>query len=52
MASFVAPQLAAWSYWGAKTEFAALLASKAMTDPASQFANANYLQRANEATTQ
>jgi hypothetical protein len=52
MASFVAPQLADWGYWGAKTEFQALLRSQTIKDPASQFAIANYLQRAADAATQ
>jgi hypothetical protein len=46
MAGFVAQQLADWNYWDAATEYAALLASDAVKDPASQFAVVNYLQRA------
>jgi hypothetical protein len=46
MAGFVAPQLADWSYWDAATEYAALLKSNAITDPGSEFAVVNYLQRA------
>jgi hypothetical protein len=46
MAGFVAPQLAEWSYWDAAAEYAALLASNAIPDPASEFAIAIYLQRA------
>ena len=46
MAGFVAQQLADWDYWDATTEYAALLASDAVKDPASHFAVVNYLQRA------
>ncbi|MDL2410075.1 hypothetical protein PY650_31560 [Rhizobium calliandrae] len=46
MAGFVALQLADWNYWDAATEYAALLKSDAVKDPASQFAVVNYLQRA------
>jgi hypothetical protein len=46
MAGFVAPQLADWDYWDAATEYAALLTSNAIRDPASEFAVATYLQRA------
>jgi hypothetical protein len=46
MAGFVAPQLADWNYWDAKEEFAALLKSHAIKDPASEFAVNNYLQSA------
>jgi hypothetical protein len=46
MAGFVAPQLADWDYWDATTEYAALLKSNAIKDPASEFAVVNYLQRA------
>jgi hypothetical protein len=46
MAGFVAPQLADWDYWDAATEYAALLKSNAIKDPASEFAVVNYLQRA------
>jgi hypothetical protein len=46
MAGFVAPQLADWNYWDATTEYAALLKSNAIKDPASEFAIVNYLQRA------
>jgi hypothetical protein len=49
MAGFVAPQLTEWSYWDAATEYAALLASNAIPDPASEFAIAIYLQRAADA---
>ena len=35
MAGFVAEQLADWDYWDATTEYAALLASDAVKDPAS-----------------
>lgn len=46
MAGFVAQQLADWDYWDAATEYAALLKSNTITDPASHFAVVNYLQRA------
>ena len=46
MAGFVAQQLADWDYWDAATEYAALLASDAVKDPASHFAVVNYLQHA------
>jgi hypothetical protein len=46
MAGFVAPQLGDWNYWDATTEYAALLKSNAIKDPASEFAVVNYLQRA------
>jgi hypothetical protein len=46
MAGFVAQQLADWDYWDAATEYAALLKSNTITDPASEFAVVNYLQRA------
>ena len=46
MAGFVAQQLADWDYWDAATEYAALLKSNAIKDPASEFAVVNYLQRA------
>jgi hypothetical protein len=50
MSGFVAPQLADWDYWDAATEYAALLKSNAIKDPASEFAVVNYLQRAASAT--
>jgi hypothetical protein len=46
MAGFVAPQLADWEYWGVTAEYAALLQSHAIKDPASELAVVNYLQRA------
>jgi hypothetical protein len=46
MAGFVAPQLAEWDYWDVTEEYTALLKSKAIKDPASEFAVVNYLQRA------
>jgi hypothetical protein len=46
MSGFVAPQLADWNYWGVATEYAALLKSNAIKDPASEFAVKSYLQRA------
>jgi hypothetical protein len=46
MAGFVAPQLAEWNYWDATMEYAALLKSNAIKDPASEFAIVNYLQSA------
>jgi hypothetical protein len=49
MAGFVAHQLTEWGYWGAATEYAALLQSNAITDPASEFAVTIYLQHAADA---
>jgi hypothetical protein len=46
MAGFVATQLADWNYWGAATDYMALLKSNTIKDPGSQFAVVNYLQRA------
>jgi hypothetical protein len=46
MAGFVAPQLADWNYWDAATEYATLLKSNVIKDPASEFAIVTYLQRA------
>jgi hypothetical protein len=46
MAGFVAAQLADWDYWGLTTEYAALLKSNAIKDPASELAVVSYLQRA------
>jgi hypothetical protein len=46
MAGFVAQQLADWDYWDAATEYAALLKSNTIADPASEFAVVSYLQRA------
>jgi hypothetical protein len=46
MAGFVALQLADWKYWGVRAEYAALLQSNAIKDPASELAVVNYLQRA------
>jgi len=46
MAGFVAQQLADWDYWDAAIDYAALLASDAVKDPASHFAVVTYLQRA------
>ena len=46
MAGFVARQLADWDYWDAAMDYAALLKSNAIADPASEFAVVNYLQRA------
>jgi hypothetical protein len=51
MAGFVAPQLADWNYWDATTEYAALLKSGAIKDPASEFAVNIYLRRAADAKT-
>ena len=45
MAGFVATQLADWNYWGATTDYMALLKSNTIQDPASEFAVVNYLQR-------
>jgi hypothetical protein len=46
MAGFVAPHLADWNYWDATNEYAALLKSNVIKDPASEFAVVNYLQQA------
>jgi hypothetical protein len=46
MAGSVAPQLADWKYWGAAPEYAALLKSDAILDPASEFAIVSYLRGA------
>jgi len=46
MAGFVAPQLADWNYWDATVEYATLLKSNVIKDPASEFAVVNYLQQA------
>jgi hypothetical protein len=45
MAGFVAQELADWESWDATAEYAALLTSDAVKDPASHFAVVNYLQR-------
>jgi hypothetical protein len=49
MAGFVAHQLAEWGYWDAAPDYAALLESNAIKDPASEFAISMYLQRATDA---
>ena len=49
MAGFVAPQLAGWNCWDAVPDYSVLVKSNAVTDPASQFAIANYRKRAAEA---
>jgi hypothetical protein len=49
MAGFVAPQLADWGAWDAAANYAALVKSNVVADPASQFAIINYLKRAAEA---
>jgi hypothetical protein len=49
MAGFVAPQLADWSAWDAAPDFSAVVRAKAVSDPASQFAIADYLNRAAKA---
>ncbi len=46
MAGFVAPDLGDWGYWDAVPEYAALLKSDALKDPASSLAVVSYLQRA------
>lgn len=46
MAGFVAQQLADWGYWDSDTAYIELLKSNTITDPGSQFAVVNYLQRA------
>lgn len=45
MAGFVAQELADWGYWDATSDYAALLKSDAIKDPAAHFAVVNYLQR-------
>jgi hypothetical protein len=49
MAGFVAPQLADWGCWDATADYAAIVKSDAVMDPASEFAIRNYLKRAAEA---
>ena len=49
MAGFVAPQLADWGCWDAMADYAAIVKSDAVMDPASEFAIRNYLKRAAEA---
>jgi len=49
MAGFVAPQLEYWSAWDAAPDFSAIVRANVVSDPASQFAIANYLKRAAEA---
>ncbi|MBV9727411.1 MAG: hypothetical protein JO299_19805 [Gammaproteobacteria bacterium] len=46
MAGSVAPQLAGWKYWDAAAEYAAVLRSDAILDPASEFAIVSYLRSA------
>ena len=50
MAAFVAPELADWNYWGERAQYAALLESNAIQDPASRLAVMSYLQRADAAS--
>lgn len=45
MAGFVALQLADWGYWDAAAEYAELLKSDVIKDPASRLAIESYLQR-------
>jgi hypothetical protein len=45
MAGFVAPDLAAWAYWDAGPEYAALLKSNVLQDPASRYAVMGYLEQ-------
>ena len=45
MAGFVAHELANWGSWDATSDYAALLKSDAIKDPASHFAVVSYLQR-------
>jgi hypothetical protein len=49
LAGFVAPELADWNYWGATTQYHALLKSKRLSDPASEVAVVDYLRRADAA---
>jgi hypothetical protein len=46
IAGFVAPQLADWKYWDVAPEYAALLKSNTIIDPASEFGAVSYLRRA------
>jgi hypothetical protein len=46
MAGFVALQLANWKYWDAVPEYAAILKSRGIIDPASEFAIVSYLRSA------
>jgi hypothetical protein len=46
MAGSVAPQLTDWKYWDVAADYAALLKSDPILDPASEFAIVNYLRRA------
>jgi hypothetical protein len=45
MAGFVAAELADWGHWDATQEYAELLRSNAVKDPAAHFMIVNYLQR-------
>ena len=45
MAGFVAPELAEWNAWEATRDYAALIESGAVTDPAEEFAILAYLQQ-------
>jgi hypothetical protein len=45
MAGFVAPDFAAWGYWDAVPEYAALLESGALQDPASRYTVIGYLEQ-------
>lgn len=49
MAGFVAPELAEWQEWGAAADYVALLASGAVTDPASEFAIRSYVEQSHDA---
>ena len=50
MAGSVAMTLSDWACWEAREDFEAIMASGAITDPASEFAVALYLKRAAEAS--
>jgi hypothetical protein len=45
MAAFVAPKMADWQYWGATTDYVALLRADAVPDPASRYAVVDYIER-------
>jgi hypothetical protein len=49
MAAFVAPKLADWQYWGATSNYVALLRADAVPDPASRYAVVDYIERGPDA---
>ncbi|MBB3394945.1 MULTISPECIES: hypothetical protein [unclassified Rhizobium] len=52
MAGFVAMELADWEAWDATADYVAIIRSKAVKDPAEQFAILSYLQRSPLTTAQ